>query len=146
MRDDFIYSAEDVLRLLDDLAAAREAGWWNEFFEDRARPCPFFVEWPDESLATWLGDGLISPGRALELGCGNGRNATYLAGMGCRVDAIDFSAEAIASARPRALSGGAAIACACCSIFDAQLENDSYDLVYGSGCFHPLAPHRRKDY
>ncbi len=146
MRDDFIYSAEDVLRLLDDMAAAREAGWWNEFFEDRARPCPFFVDWPDESLAAWLGDGLISPGRVLELGCGHGRNATFLAGLGCDVDAVDFSAEAIAWASQRAASAGAAIGFQCCSIFDAELENDSYDLVYDSGCFHHLAPHRRKDY
>ena len=34
----------------------------------------------------------------------------------------------------------------CCSIFDATFPEGSYDLVYDSGCFHHLAPHRRKDY
>ncbi len=146
MRDDFIYSNDDVLRLLDDIAAAKGAGWWNEFFEDRTKPCPFFVEWPDENLAAWFETGLLVPGRVLELGCGNGRNATYLAGLGCRVDGVDFSAEAITWARQRAASAGATITFQCCSIFDAALEPDSYDLVYDAGCFHHLAPHRRKDY
>ena len=34
----------------------------------------------------------------------------------------------------------------CCSIFDAAIAAGCYDLVYDSGCFHHLPPHRRKDY
>jgi SAM-dependent methyltransferase len=33
-----------------------------------------------------------------------------------------------------------------CSIFDASFTAGSYDLVYDCGCFHHVAPHRRKDY
>ena len=33
-----------------------------------------------------------------------------------------------------------------CSIFDARIAERSYDLVYDSGCFQHLAPHRRRDY
>ena len=32
------------------------------------------------------------------------------------------------------------------SIFDATLAEGRYDLVYDSGCFHHLPPHRRRDY
>jgi cyclopropane fatty-acyl-phospholipid synthase-like methyltransferase len=32
------------------------------------------------------------------------------------------------------------------SIFDAAFPEGSYDLVYDSGCFHHLPPHRRRDY
>ncbi len=28
----------------------RGGAWWDEFFGDRSKPCPFFVEWPDENL------------------------------------------------------------------------------------------------
>jgi SAM-dependent methyltransferase len=146
MPDQFIYATDDVLRMLDALVDDRGSEWWGEFFADRAKPCPFFTERPDENLAEWFGAGLLAPGRVLELGCGHGRNAIYLASLGCRVDAVDFSAQAIEWARERAEQAGAPVTFQCCSIFDAALSDGSYDLVYDTGCFHHLAPHRRKDY
>jgi len=134
------------LRTLDTLLAERGGEWWSEFFADRSRAIPFFASWPDENLAGWLDDGHLTPGRVLEIGCGNGRNAAYLAGRGCRVDAVDYSQEAIGWARERAEAAGVAVSFQCCSIFDAQIEAGAYDLVYDSGCFHHLAPHRRQDY
>jgi SAM-dependent methyltransferase len=147
MSDQFIYTADDVLRMLDTLLENRGGDWWSEFFADRASTCPFFVEWPDENLAEWSSQGLLGAGgRALELGCGNGRNAVCLASLGFRVDAIDFSAGAIEAARDRAKGAGAAVEFQQCSIFDARVTAGGYDLVYDSGCFHHLAPHRRRDY
>jgi SAM-dependent methyltransferase len=146
MRDQFIYTSDDVLNMLDALLEDRGGAWWNEFFADRAKPCPFFVAWPDENLAAWFGEGRLTPGRVLELGCGNGRDATYLASLGCRVDAVDFSAQAIEWARERAKAASTPVNFQCCSIFDAAFTPGAYDLVYDSGCFHHLPPHRRKDY
>jgi SAM-dependent methyltransferase len=146
MLDQFIYSTDDVLRMLDALVVDHDGSWWSEFLADRAASCPFLVDWPDESLAEWFGAGLLTPGRVLELGCGNGRNASYLAGLGCTVDAVDFSAQAIDWARARAESAGVPVSFQQCSIFDAAVTSGSYDLVYDSGCFHHLPPHRRKDY
>jgi SAM-dependent methyltransferase len=34
----------------------------------------------------------------------------------------------------------------CASIFDARIADGAYDLVYDSGCFHHLPPHRRRTY
>jgi SAM-dependent methyltransferase len=123
-----------------------DGGWWDEFFTDRSKPIPFFVDWPDENLAEWLGNGLLGPGRVLEFGCGNGRNSTYLASQGCAVEAIDFSAQAIGWASERADRTGVLVSFQHCSIFDAQFTAGSYDLVYDSGCFHHLPPHRRNEY
>ena len=50
-------------------------------------------------------DGL-APGRALDLGCGNGRHALWLAERGWRVTAVDFSTEALRQARERATATG----------------------------------------
>ena len=138
MPDQFIYSTDDVLRMLDALVMDRGGAWWSEFLAEHSTTCPFLVDWPDE--------GLLTPGRVLELGCGNGRNATYLAGLGCRVDAVDFSAQAAGWARERAASAGVTVNVQRCSIFDAAITAGSCDLVYDSGCFHHLPPHRRKDY
>jgi SAM-dependent methyltransferase len=41
----------------------------------------------------------LPPGRALDLACGEGRNALWLAGRGWQVTAVDFSAVAIDKAR-----------------------------------------------
>ena len=146
MQDPLIYTSDDVLRMLDALLEDKGRARWNEFFADRAKPCPFFVEWPDENLVAWFGEGVLTPGRVLELGCGHGRNATYLASLGCSVDAVDFSAQAIEWARERAKQAGVPVNFRCCPIFDATFAEGSCDLVYDSGCFHHLPPHRRKDY
>lgn len=41
----------------------------------------------------------LPPGRALDLACGEGRNARWLAGRGWRVTAMDFSATAVEKGR-----------------------------------------------
>ena len=43
----------------------------------------------------------LEPGSALDLACGNGRHALWLAERGWRVTAVDFSAEALRQARER---------------------------------------------
>ena len=146
MLDEFICTTEDTLRMLDGLLAQQGGAWWNGFFADRAKPCPFFVQWPDENLVEWFDEGRLGVGRVLELGCGHGRNAAFLAERGCAVDAVDFSAEAIGWATERAEAAGTAVAFQCCDIFAAEFVEGSYDLVYDSGCFHHLAPHRRPAY
>jgi SAM-dependent methyltransferase len=45
----------------------------------------------------------LPPGRALDLACGEGRNALWLAGRGWQVTAVDFSAVAVE--RGRSLAG-----------------------------------------
>lgn len=54
--------------------------------------------WVEQELAT------ERPGTALDLACGEGRNALWLADLGWQVTAVDFSSVAIEKAR--ALAGG----------------------------------------
>ncbi|MGW3140467.1 class I SAM-dependent methyltransferase [Streptomyces sp. NPDC001139] len=150
-----IRTVEDVLRLLDGLFATgadrwtRDAGsWWGDFYADRSRPVPFFAGKPDENLVSSVERGLVTPGRALDLGCGPGRNALYLASLGFEVDAVDLSPVAIDWARERARETGAEVRFLCGDAFallGAEI-NGRYDLVHDSGCFHHLPPHRRISY
>jgi SAM-dependent methyltransferase len=146
-----IRSVEDVLRLLDgmfapeaDLWTAGGAAWWDGFYADRSKEVPFFVSKPDESLVSYVERELIAPGRALDLGCGAGRNAIYLAGEGFAVDAVDLAPAAIAWAEERAREAEGDILFHCGDAFAWQ--GGPYDLIYDSGCFHHLPPHRRVSY
>ena len=47
-----------------------------------------------------------APGRALDLGCGSGADAVYLAGHGWQAVGIDFAPEAIAAAKKKAEDAG----------------------------------------
>jgi tellurite methyltransferase len=49
--------------------------------------------WPSALLAQWI--DRIPPGRALDVACGAGRNALFLAQRGFAVDAVDISREAL---------------------------------------------------
>ncbi len=60
-------------------------------------------------LARVLDDGLIAPSSAVELGCGTGTNAVYLAQKMFRVTAIDCSALALQRARSRADDAGVSV-------------------------------------
>lgn len=139
------HSTSHHLAELDAQLAPRDIPW-DSFYADRAKPCPFFVAFPDESLAEWVGSGRIAPGRALDLGCGHGRNSVYLARQGFRVEGIDLSATALQWARDRAAEARVDVSWRNGSVFEAQLPAGAYDLVHDSGCFHHIAPHRREQY
>lgn len=52
----------------------------------------------------------LSPGRALDAGCGHGAETLWLAAHGWRVTAVDFSAAALAHGRAMAEAAGAELA------------------------------------
>lgn len=68
-------------------------------------------------------------GRALDLACGEGRNALWLAELGWRVTAVDFSEVAIAKARERAEREGARVDFVCADLLEYEPEREAYDLV-----------------
>lgn len=68
-----------------------DAAHWDERYA--ARETVWGVE-PNRWVAQELAD--LPPGRALDLACGEGRNAVWLAARGWHVVAVDFSAVALA--------------------------------------------------
>lgn len=71
----------------------------------------------------------LAPGRALDLACGEGRHAIWLAELGWRVTAVDFSEVAIARGRERASLAGVDVDFQHADLLDYEPERDAYDLV-----------------
>lgn len=59
---------------------------------------------PNAWIAATVGD--LTPGTAVDLGAGEGRNALWLASLGWRVTAVDFSSVGLETGRRRAESLG----------------------------------------
>ncbi len=140
-----IQSDDDLLEMLDSLLR-EPAGFWDNFYSDRKKGVPFFVNKPDENLVSYFRNGLIYSGNVLELGSGPGRNAFYFAKKGCQVDAVDLSEESIKWAQERMNEGAGQVNFIHANLFDFPIKDGAYDIVYDSGCFHHIAPHRRKKY
>ncbi|RAZ81276.1 class I SAM-dependent methyltransferase [Planococcus halotolerans] len=140
-----IRSHEDLLDMLDSLLR-EPTRFWNEFYANRAKGIPFFVNKPDENLVDYFNKGVFQPGNVLELGSGPGRNAIYFAEQGCKVNAVDLSQKSIDWAKERAEERNLKINFIQNNIFDVQIDEGTYDIVYDSGCFHHIAPHRRNNY
>lgn len=139
-------TVEDVLCMLDTLLQENRQFNWDTFYSNRDRNVPFFVNKPDENLVKYHENQMIPKGKLLDLGCGPGRNAIYLAQQGFIVDALDSSQEAISWAREQAEEKGVKVNFLQGNMFQLELEDNEYDLVYDSGCFHHIAPHRRISY
>jgi len=75
--------------------------FWNKHFE---RSDPQFRTGPNEFLVEV--SAKLSPGHALDLGMGEGRNSIYLAQHGWDVTGVDFAEAGVAKAKKRADSLG----------------------------------------
>jgi len=102
---------------------------------------------PPEVVAIIEGAEAISPGRALDLGCGTGTNVIYLTQHGWEVVGVDFSPIAIQEAREKAKGTPRA------TFVEGDVSQLShlgiqgpFDFVLDIGCFHGLPDHSRQAY
>lgn len=94
------------------------------------------------------GNGALPPGRALELGCGTGTNAIYLARHGWEVVAVDLVDRAIEQAREKADAAGVAVRLlhGDATRLDELDAPGPYDLFFDLSCYCGIPPHRRDAY
>jgi len=102
-----------------------EARWDRQHAETRGPdgPSNFLAE--ILSAEAWS----IRPGRALDIACGQGRNALFLAARGFDVTAVDISAVALAEARRRALARSLAVSWQQADLEQLRLPQAQYDLI-----------------
>ncbi len=123
-----------------------------ESFWDRAyRAGDHLEHWEAPSvpaeLAALLASGCARRGdTALDVGCGSGQEAVFLAAAGMQVIAVDSSLPALELARERAAAAGVSLDLRAGSAFDLPVASDSIDLVLDRGCLHGIDREDRPDY
>ncbi|MFO0948761.1 MAG: class I SAM-dependent methyltransferase [Planctomycetota bacterium] len=93
---------------------------------------------PSKELQRILAERSIPPSRVLELGCGTGTNAVFLAKMGFDVTAVDLSATAIEQARRRAEKGGVQVGFLVGNLLELPDLGEPFPFVFDRGVFHVL--------
>lgn len=104
-----------------------------------------FTPWdnaPGPQLLDWVlaGDSAGAGGRALDVGCGKGRDAIHLAKKGWEVTAVDLEERAIAKARERAAEADARVHWIVGDVtkLGALATPPGYSLIYDLGCIQGL--------
>jgi len=119
---------------------------WNERYV--TGDTPWDVSSPDPSLARFVASGRLPPNsRVIEIGCGTGTNARWLAEEGYDVFALDLSPVAIEKANER-LSDDLEARCrfAALDFLDEPVPEGPYDLAFDRGVsplFERDEPRRR---
>lgn len=72
---------------------------------------------------------MLAPGRGLDLACGEGRNAVWLAGLGWHMTGVDFSAVGLSKAESLAADRGVEIEWIEADVVDWSAPESSFDLV-----------------
>ncbi len=114
----------------------------------RNREKPQNIPWEDKTVPELLERVVAQrgrPGRALDVGCGTGVCASYLAQQGYQVTALDFIPEALAMAQERFKRDGVRAETVAADAFTWE-PRERYDLVVDVGCLHCIMGQDRETY
>ncbi|MEV5495393.1 class I SAM-dependent methyltransferase [Nonomuraea fuscirosea] len=117
------------------------------FYRDGKPPWDTGVT-PPELVALTEGPRSLPPGRALELGCGTGTNALYLARHGWDVTAVDLIDRAVERARVKAAETGMSLRLlhGDATRLDELDAPGPFDLFFDLSCYCGIPLHRRDAY
>jgi len=107
---------------------------WDLIYR-QGRP-PWETGLPAGELVRIVEKGVIPFGTTLELGCGTGADAVYLARRGFEVTAVDFAPTALERARNRAQMEGVPIRFVLDDVFEFAPTAGQFDFVYDGGFYH----------
>ena len=119
---------------LDQLAVNPE----RFMIDTRTSPMPYRLDDHQvKDLRDILGD--LSGKRVLEIGCGYGKFATYLAKLGADVTALDLGYDLVAATRALAAVNGVECTVAQANIRTLPFASGSFDCVLGLAVLHHLS-------
>lgn len=107
---------------------------WDDRY--RSGDTPWDVGVPDRHLVELVSGGRVTPGRALEVGCGTGTNARWLAEQGFSVVGVDLSPAALQRASSAPELQGGSVTFHALDFLEDEVPGGPFDFVFDRGCFH----------
>ena len=107
---------------------------WDQRYADGNTPWDSRLA--SKELARVLAETGLPASRALELGCGTGTHAVWLATRGFDVTAVDCSELALEQARQQARSAGVQLNLMCQAVSRLELTGEPFPFVFDRGCYH----------
>jgi len=115
----------DGLRLLER---------WDAPYREGGRP-GWDTGRPSTVLRKAIEEGVVKSGRALELGCGTGTNAVFLATKGFEVTAVDIAPSALRRVRDKADAARVKVRPILADVL-AIPRLEPADFIFDRGCYH----------
>jgi SAM-dependent methyltransferase len=110
---------------------------WDERY--RTGETPWETVQPSSELRRVVAETPVAPCRAVELGCGTGASAVWLAQQGFEVTAIDLSPLAVERARRRAEDAGVKVRFLAGDVLHPPRElAGPFDCFFDRGCYHAV--------
>jgi SAM-dependent methyltransferase len=107
---------------------------WNEHYA--AGELPWDSAEPDQHLVELVEQGVIAPGRTLEIGCGTATNAIWLSSRGFDVHGIDIAPLAIEQAEAKRRAAGANLRLSVLDFMRDEPPAGPFDFVFDRGVLH----------
>lgn len=120
----------------------------EKIYKNRApQDIPWIREDPPPALIETIEQHSIGPCKAIDLGCGTGSYALYLASLGFDVTGIDFAPSAIEAAKAKAEAAGLICRFMVQDVLgDLSEISDTYDFAYDWHLLHHVYPEQRDGY
>jgi SAM-dependent methyltransferase len=115
---------------------AEETRDWNQRY--RTGDVPWDSGKPSAELRRVLGEWNIGPCRMLELGCGTGENAVYLARQGFEVTACDLVPLAIERAEAKVRAAGVNVRLLTADVLALPDLGPPFPFVFDRGLYHVI--------
>jgi len=101
---------------------------------------------PPRELVNLIESKGIKPCKVLDIGCGEGFYAIYLASKGFEVTGMDISENAIELSKENAEEQGVKIKFIAMDVADLDKINDKFDFVFEWAILHHIMPEQRQKY